>query len=533
MQTRPELAPKGPRPSQHRLPLAQIRSRLARIPWFLILLPLFFVLHGWKENVHDLRASEVLGLAGVYLFAALILWLLSRILIKNRGHAALFAFLLLAVNFFFGPVQDLLAGSRFPWISSYRLMLPLIGIMLALLIFALRRNRTRKFQQLARYLGFLLLILIAMDVVSIASMLTGKREGASRPTTDDPDFRLFSLADSVVKPDIYLLLCDEFASSRSLLETWGFDNTDFDTALTRRGFRVMADSRSNYNFTPFSVASILQMNYPEFTGNASEVSMQDYSNIHSMIGKNRLSEVLRANGYRIHNYSIFDLPGEPAILDQAFLPLHTRLITSQTLLSRLRNDLGHLLVTGRFRVKALAPFFQKQEAGNNEKVIMQTIRDAGESPAQPRFFYLHLFLPHLPYLFDSLGNRRDATLFERDYRENPAPEYFSSVRYADRRLLSLTDSILARSARPPVIVLMGDHGFRKQHPDTNVLDYFRNMNAVYLPSGEYALFPDSISAVNQFRLILNTVFGKTIPLLPDSTIFLTDKGQHVPRGSIK
>ncbi len=70
---------------------------------------------------------------------------------------------------------------------------------------------------------------------------------------------------------------------------------------------------------------------------------------------------------------------------------------------------------------------------------------------------------------------------------------------------------------------MGDHGFRKAANDKDKTHYFENQNAVYFPVNDYHLVYDSVSTVNQFRIIFNTLFRQNFPILKDSTIFLTDK----------
>jgi len=52
---------------------------------------------------------------------------------------------------------------------------------------------------------------------------------------------------------------------------------------------------------------------------------------------------------------------------------------------------------------------------------------------------------------------------------------------------------------------------------------FKNLNAVYFAGKDYHLFYDSVSGVNQFRIILNSLFNQSISLLKDATIFLSGK----------
>jgi len=83
----------------------------------------------------------------------------------------------------------------------------------------------------------------------------------------------------------------------------------------------------------------------------------------------------------------------------------------------------------------------------------------------------------------------------------------------------MIDQILARSAKPPVIVLIGDHGPRSgMRPDVNaanIPECMSNLTAVYLPGkGNAGLYP-GITPVNLFRVVLNDYFSAGLPLLPD------------------
>jgi len=51
---------------------------------------------------------------------------------------------------------------------------------------------------------------------------------------------------------------------------------------------------------------------------------------------------------------------------------------------------------------------------------------------------------------------------------------------------------------------------------------FLNLNAIFFPGRDYSGVYPGISNVNLFRLVLNKHFGQQLPLLKDSTIYLTD-----------
>ena len=80
------------------------------------------------------------------------------------------------------------------------------------------------------------------------------------------------------------------------------------------------------------------------------------------------------------------------------------------------------------------------------------------------------------------------------------------------RVEALVDRILAKSRRPPIIILQADHGPRNEAPmDRPTARSLREgagiLNAYYLPdSGGRGLYA-SISPVNSFRLVFRNYFG--------------------------
>jgi hypothetical protein len=81
-----------------------------------------------------------------------------------------------------------------------------------------------------------------------------------------------------------------------------------------------------------------------------------------------------------------------------------------------------------------------------------------------------------------------------------------------------------------VIVILGDHGFRVPTDEKHPAWVFQNLNAVYFPQKDYNLLYDSITSVNEFRVVLNTLFHQKLPLLKDSTIYLLSPKETVAHG---
>ena len=129
-------------------------------------------------------------------------------------------------------------------------------------------------------------------------------------------------------------------------------------------------------------------------------------------------------------------------------------------------------------------------------------------------------MPHYPYLFNKEGEPNPLPNVTEG-QQHRQKEYIEYLQYCNKQFVTLIDDILKNSKQPPIIVFMGDHGFRHFSEPVDPKYHFLNLNAVYLPNKNYGGFYKGMSGVNQFRTILNTQFNKQLPLLKDSTFIFT------------
>ncbi|MEO6221408.1 MAG: hypothetical protein ABIO81_13330, partial [Ginsengibacter sp.] len=325
-------------------------NALRKQPWYLFLLPLFFVIHGFTENYGFINFWDTLILAFTYVIAALILFFLFLFLFKNRVKAALAVSFLMAFYLFFGAIQDF-CKTYVSFLNRYSVLLPVFVIIFVTLILYLRKSKSN-FSKLNLFLNSLFLIYILVDFGSLVykKFNPSLNKLAAYSFAREYDYRP---CDSCPKPDIYFLVFDEYASSVSLKNHFNYDNSSLDTFLTEQGFHIQRRSTSNYNFTPLSMASLLNMSYLKgITPN--DISIEDYARCNELIRNNEVINFLSLQGYEIVNYSIFDLAGNPSLISQDFLPLKTKLITDGTLFNRMHKDLGWMLITGKYPIKWLS-----------------------------------------------------------------------------------------------------------------------------------------------------------------------------------
>jgi hypothetical protein len=277
-------------------------------------------------------------------------------------------------------------------------------------------------------------------------------------------------------------------------------------------------AQSNYNYTELSTASLLSLNYLDDLSGKNDNELYYIGS--SVIKQNIFTRYLMNNGYQIHNFSIFDIGDSPA-LNKHFQP-GINLIAGNTLWARMEKDLGfHLLYTMpiSFALGNLEKTIRREAAQNSNtmKAVLHSL--SVDSGGQPQFYYTHLLLPHVPYYFDKEGRFTGLQYYLHpgdSAQRNKA--YLEYLQYTNRVVLGFVDSILKRSTRPPVILLMGDHGNR--HHTLKKESHFSALNAVCFPDRRYEGFYKGLTHVNHLRVFVNNRFHQKLPLLKDTTFYL-------------
>lgn len=494
-----------------------MRNRVIRLlkiyPVFVWLLPGFFVLHGYTVFYDLISSKDAWMLAGKYWIFAVIFVLLSWLLFKDIYKAAILAFALFFYNFFFGSVHDWLKLQfQGAFVSRYVFILPVsLLLILSLIIFLKKRKKT--FFQFTCYLNILLFLLIVLDIINLFTKRINKN------AIINFDKNEFVPCSDCNKPDIYYILADEYAGEKQLTELLKFDNSAFENELKKRGFHIIENPESNYNYTIFSAPSILNMDYIHGIEGRNQ-SIHDRKICMDIIENNPVFRFFKAQGYQTYNYSPFHISGHPVLAIPSFLPRYASPITAQTFLFRTERDLWFHLVTD-FKLPGLKESVIYNDKKNNELFIKLTKEIAGKQTAKPKFVYTHLIMPHYPYYYDKDGNETPYEFLTGE--KGPLTSlYLNYLLYSNKVFLDLIDTIKISSTRPVLIIFMSDHGF-KSFPNYEHAEYdFTNFNSLLLPDSNYAPFYNGISNVNQFRVLLNSQFRQKLTLLKDSTSFIRE-----------
>lgn len=483
------------------------RLHLSKVPYFLYLLPIFFVLHAFVYHYPLISSSDAFEVLITYIVAVTILALFFYFVFRNIIKTGIFVFSLFCFHLFFGTLLEGIKRSFLPNLfSKYSFLLPFLLVVLTAWFIYLFKAK-QKFVTATVYLN---LVLTASVFIETVQLFLKPKQGATTQT-------IIQHGENDNRPDIYFVIADEYAGKKQLADVFKFDNSPFENELRKRGFYVIADSKSNYNYTPMSVASILNMNYLSgISRDCRDVknSIASFNNINT----GSVQKFLSGKGYSFVNNSIFEFAEQPAKVDNVFFSTRKKLITSQTFTERLMKDIGFNFVT-RFKIFGFVKYWAYFTLNNNETLFSNTIEESKKNSEQPRFIYLHQTMPHYPYYFNESGKPNAVAELEEGKQVNQK-NYIGYLQFANKKYLELLDNILTNSKTQPVIVFMSDHGFRHFTDDFDSSLQFSSINAVNLPNKKYAQFYPGMSGVNQFRILFNTMFQENFPVLKDSTIFL-------------
>lgn len=489
--------------------IKHLRYFLTRYPCFLPLIPIFFVLHGFLENFGFITVNEALLLAGIYCLGTAIVFILFHLYYRNPIKASLMAAFIMMVYLFFGAGLDFLL-SHIPFMGKYSVVMTLLLVLFFFLLFRLKKAVALQRPMLLLNLIFIVFVLVDLAGVTARFIHPTANKLAALPVANS--YR--PLPPQTEKPDIWFLIFDEYASSLSLQEQYGYHN-NLDAWLEEKGFKVNPKSYSNYPYTLASAASILNMSYLGGLKDVTTITGKEMNYCLGLIKNNETIKFLSAQGYEIANCSPFDLAGHPARAEETLLPIKTKLITSNTMYNRVMKDMLWI-----FFKTPLKKWFNDRTHGTgrvNDRLLQLLHAQTTRKEGHPLFVYGHIYMPHAPFFTDSSGRPRSMAEV-LDSVQTPA-DYLSYLAYTNTQIKQLITGIQAHTGGKAVIVLMGDHGFRL-HTRQNLRQNYQNLNAVYLPDHDYHLFYDSITCVNQFRVLFNTLFHQSLPLVKDSTHFL-------------
>jgi hypothetical protein len=428
---------------------------------------------------------------------------------------------------FFGAFHDTLKSSiKNPFFRSHRFIFFVIGL-LSFVALGVIKKYSRGNYILFSFAAFVVAVLFAWESLHLLSNIILHKENENNLSENVLQYQQFANSDSSTqKPDIFFIIFDSYTNSECLLNDFNYSNQKLDSLLIDKGFFVSHHSKSNYPLTSLSVSSTLDMNYLRKDMEDEEATAKTMLQGAFSVYESQLTLILAKEGYRIYNYSVFDIRNHPAVINPVFDNLKERLIGEQTLLGRFKTYLlWNFTIKNLLTGKAHVPgnYAEQRKKWINDYISSKLTAlemVSGQQDSIPHFVYSHIMLPHEPYIFKANGMLRpDSLMFDKS---DPKEKFLEQTSYTNSIIEHIINRLIRERKRPYVVILEGDHGFRDFDRKTEKDKIFQNLNAYYFSDKQYGLLYDSISPVNSFRVVMNKYFNQHFNLLKDSSVYIRD-----------
>jgi hypothetical protein len=510
-------------------------GRILKVVLFILLVGLFPLIALWKANLGQLPASVVLMPSLVTIVIILIIYGIWLAITRSFEKAALLTGVFSVFALTFGHVYNLVAQKMIFGISIGFMKLLLVYLILFITISVVLLKIGINNYSFLLYADILAGILICFNLVPIIFFYIQSSQGDSTHVTTNSN-----KSEGTTKSDIYYIVLDSYARDDVLSEVIGYDNSDFLIALRERGFFIPKCPYSNYDNTMDTIASVLNAQYLDALGislKSLDVATGTKTNLilHSKIFqdfKNFGYEIVTGRGFTssldILTSDIYlNYKKNQGIYDELAQQQFNGLYADTTIL-RVLTELSR----DNAEAYSWIPYWLAGNRENNVELnqaifwfnqnnyMFDSLEKIPRTPGN-YFVYAHIIAPHFPFVYRADGSfnyppdSNDLKILNAEM-----------ITYINKQVLELVDVLQKKSSIPPIIIIQADHGL---HVLTTGMDLHKILSAYYLPGTVSTRPYDTITPVNDFRLLLKDYFDPTMNLLPDTLwVKFTNDYEPVP-----
>ena len=476
-------------------------------PFHPLLFAIYPILALLAINISEVEPISVWRPLLLSAMAAGVQTLLLYIIFRDWSRAALLTTIILILFYSYGHAYILLKGVEISglFLFRHRMLIPLWIIVGALLVWWVSRKPFRT-QTVTYTLNLLGLFLLILPLVQLGTFLL-----QSRSTQEGQSPSALGLSVGNQPPDIYYIILDGYGRSDILQNEYGYDNSEFLKGLRDLGFYVAECSQSNYAQTQLSLASSLNFNYIDALSDRFVPGSDDRTGLDALIHHSLVRDSLEKAGYQTVAFATGFLATELRDADYYLSPEYSR--------GQL-NEFEFLLMETTFaRLLQDSNRFGMQSAGSElfrERTFFTLDKLDDLSYIQgPKFVFVHLIVPHPPYVFGPTGGPVEPAEVGTTKTQEGASHYRDQVIFINSRMREIVPKIIENSPTPPIVVLQGDHGPTVASSPRSRMS---NLSAILLPGVNSLAYP-TITPVNIFRTIFNEYFGQNLELLDDVSLY--------------
>ena len=266
------------------------------IPFHSLLIPAYMWLSLYVANYDEVPLENILRSGVIISLTTMVFLALAWLIMKNVFAAGIVSTLIIIFVIFYGPAHDTLA-ELFPGQLLNKIFMPVwTCVFIALICLAYFKRTSLQDISTAINIGSLVPILIPLFVlISSVTAETQYRAETNVEIIDTSEASEISddLSGESEYPDIYLLIFDRYADTRTLNEVYGFDNTVLLRHLQDNGFYIANRSRANYTKTWHSLASSLNLRHLDHLSNKIGPGSHDFKPLYKLIQANTVARFFK------------------------------------------------------------------------------------------------------------------------------------------------------------------------------------------------------------------------------------------------
>jgi len=464
------------------------------LPLLVAVYPILFL---YGHNVANLQLSSLVMPLGFTLLASGLAYGVLYLFQRKTASASLSAVVFLLFYYLYGSIYRLLmTPDKFP--VYHFILLPLVIALVGYAGYFISMIKPVPASIAHKVLLFLSIFLVAYNVVIILPAELQKVPSKQDPS---PVSGAVTIANNDQKyPDIYYIIFDEYERFDIMRSYFHNDEVDqFAAFLKQNNFFIVTNSRAPTINTQTEMSS--RLNLQQYT------EKSDTKVTLAAINNNKVMQVVKSYGYTT------------AALDMAFpnIKADYRISYDPQQVAGMAVDEFRQTFLSDTMLDAFLGYFQDTDFSEikQRNLILYTLDQTASLSTtlkSPKFVYVHVLLPHMPFIFDKDGN----LLPPQDNYDWHF--YLGQYQYATKLAEDLITKLLANAnpRNPPVIIIQSDHGARNmiRKSKDNILmdgylekypiDYaYDNFNAMYLPGIDPATLSDKMPSIDTMVLVLN------------------------------
>lgn len=253
-------------------------------------------------------------------------------------------------------------------------------------------------------------------------------------------------------PNIYFIIPDRFPSHEALLES-GYDNSEFIAYLEEAGYYTKDNQLSEDKIKPTDGA-VDTSRTPRFV--ASVLNMDEYVDINTpynvvsrMIKYHSVGKILKENGYEYHHVGTWWAEtevNEMATVNYVFQS--STLMPSEELpVAILDRSIFRYLTT--YPMQYFRAWDTLDEVRRQQHLFqLQSYKDAIASSENPKFVFVHLILPHPPYVWNAEGQPQE------NLELSDMERYIEQIKFSE----SFLKQFIAEASEDDIVIIQSDEG---------------------------------------------------------------------------